>query len=107
MPYETGQTSQDVAFALYPIYLRGEAYLEGKQGAAAAAEFQKILDHPGLVQNELIGALASAELARAHGMANDTAKAKTTYSDFLAMWKGADPDLPILKRVRIEYEKTR
>jgi eukaryotic-like serine/threonine-protein kinase len=107
LPYETGQTSQDVAFALYPIYLRGEAYLEGKQGAAAAAEFQKILDHPGLVQNELIGALASAELARAHGMANDTAKAKTTYSDFLAMWKGADPDLPILKRVRIEYEKTR
>jgi DNA-binding winged helix-turn-helix (wHTH) protein/tetratricopeptide (TPR) repeat protein len=105
LPYETGQTSQDVAFALYPIYLRGEAYLEDKQGAAAAAEFQKILDHPGLVQNELIGALARVELARAHGMAHESAKAKTAYGDFLALWKGADADLPTLKRARSEYEK--
>jgi eukaryotic-like serine/threonine-protein kinase len=105
LPYETGQTSQDVAFALYPIYLRGEAYLANKQGPAAAAEFQKILDHPGVVENELIGALARVELGRADVMTNETNKAKVAYSDFLALWQAADPDLPILSQARAEFAK--
>jgi DNA-binding winged helix-turn-helix (wHTH) protein/tetratricopeptide (TPR) repeat protein len=105
LPYETGQTSQDVAFALYPIYLRGEAYLAAKQGRAAAAEFQKIHDHPGLVENELIGALAHLGLGRAYVMAHETSKAKTPYVDFLALWKAADPDLPILIEARTEFAK--
>jgi DNA-binding winged helix-turn-helix (wHTH) protein/tetratricopeptide (TPR) repeat protein len=104
LPYETGQTSQDVAFALYPIYLRGEGYLANKQGPAAA-EFQKILDHPGLVENELIGALAHLELGRAYVMAHETNKAKTPYVDFLALWKAADPDLPILIQAKAEFAK--
>ena len=105
LPYETGQTSQDVSFALYPIYLRGEAYLAAKQGAAAAAEFQKILDHPGLVENELIGALAHLELGRAYVMAHETHKAKAAYEDFLGLWKDADTDLPILRQARTEFAK--
>ena len=105
VPYETGQTSQDVAFALYPIYLRGEAYLANRQGPAAAAEFQKIIDHPGLVENELIGALAHLELGRAYGMAHETNKAKAAYGDFLGLWKDADPDLPILRQARSEFAK--
>ena len=105
LPYETGQTSQDVAFALYPIYLRGEAYLAAKQGTAAAAEFQKILDHPGLVENELIGALAHLELGRAYVMAHEPNKAKTPYVDFIALWKASDPDLPILIQARTEFAK--
>ena len=104
-PYETGQTSQDVSFALYPIYLRGEAYLAAKQGSAAAAEFQKILNHPGLVQNELIGALAHLELGRAYAMAHETNQAKAAYENFLALWKGADSDLPVARQARIEYAR--
>jgi tetratricopeptide (TPR) repeat protein len=105
LPYETGQTSQDVAFALYPIYLRGEAYLANRQGPAAVAEFQKIIDHPGLVENELIGALAHLELGRAYLMTHETNKAKAAYGDFLGLWKDADPDLPILRQARSEFAK--
>ncbi len=105
LPYETGQTSQDVAFALYPIYLRGEAYLANRQGPAAAAEFQKIIDHPGLVENELIGALAHLELGRAYLMTHETNKAKAAYGDFLGLWKDADPDLSILRQARSEFAK--
>ena len=104
-PYETGQTSQDVSFALYPIYLRGEAYLAAKQGPAAGAEFQKILNHPGLVQNELIGALAHLELGRAYAMAHETNQAKAAYEYFFALWKGADSDLPIVRQARVEYAR--
>jgi eukaryotic-like serine/threonine-protein kinase len=91
--------------ALYPVYLRAEAYLAVEQGAAAAAEFQKILDHPGVVQNEPMGALAHLGLARSYALQNDTAKAKTAYQDFLTIWKDADPDIPILKRAKAEYAK--
>jgi eukaryotic-like serine/threonine-protein kinase len=105
LPYETGQTSQDVSFVLYPIYLRGEAYLATRQGTAAAAEFQKILNHPGLVQNELIGALAHLQLGRAYVLSHETSKAKAAYEDFLTLWKAADPDLPILRQARTEYAK--
>jgi DNA-binding winged helix-turn-helix (wHTH) protein/tetratricopeptide (TPR) repeat protein len=103
--YEMGQTAQKVSFVLYPVYLRGEAYLAAREGAAAATEFQKILDHPGLVQNELIGALAHLEIGRAYALAGDAAKAKAAYRDFLALWNDADPDIPILKEAKGEFAK--
>jgi eukaryotic-like serine/threonine-protein kinase len=104
-PYELGHTNGAVTFALYPVYLRGEAYLAAKQGAAAAAEFQKILDHPGVVGNEPISALAHLGLGRSYALAGDNAKAKTAYQDFLALWKNADSDIPILKQAKAEYAK--
>lgn len=101
--HEMGQTAQKVSFVLYPVYLRGEAYLAAREGAAAASEFQKILDHPGLVQNEPIGALAHLEIGRAYALAGDAAKAKAAYRDFLALWSDADPDIPILKEAKEEF----
>jgi eukaryotic-like serine/threonine-protein kinase len=103
--YELGHANSAFTFALYPVYLRGEAYLAAKQGPAAAAEFQKILDHPGAVGNEPIGALAHLGLGRAYALASDNEKAKTGYQDFLALWKNADPDVPILKQAKAEYAK--
>src|SRR5271170_6126036 len=90
---------------LYIVYLRGDSYLAAHQGAAAAAEFQKILDHPGIVVNDPIGALAHLGLARGDALAGDTVKAKAAYQDFLALWKNADPDAPILKQAQAEYAK--
>jgi len=104
-PYELGVTAQTLNFALYPVYLRGEAYLAGHQGGAAAAEFQKILEHPGVVLNEPIGTLAHLGLARAYVLSGDTTKAKTAYQDFFAFWKDADADIPILKEAKAEYAK--
>jgi serine/threonine protein kinase/tetratricopeptide (TPR) repeat protein len=104
-PYELGATAQNLSFALYPVYLRGEAYVAAHQGSAAAAEFQKLLNHPGVVVNEPIGALAHLGLARACALSGDTAKAKTAYQDFFALWKDADPDIPILKEAKAEYAK--
>ena len=104
-PYELGHTNEDFTFALYPIYFRGQAYLGAKNGAAAAGEFQKILDHASIVGNEPIGALAHLGLARAYSLSGDTAKAKTAYQDFFTLWKNADPDVPILKEARAEYAK--
>lgn len=106
-PYELGAASQNLNFVLYPVYLRGEAYLAAKQGSAAAAEFQKILDHPGVVGNEPIGSLAHLGLARAYALAGETGKAKMAYQDFLALWKNADADLPLLKQAKAEYAKLR
>jgi len=100
-PYELGA----VGNALYPVYVRGEAYLAGHQGSEAAAEFQKILDHRGVVVNEPIAALAHLGLARAHTLQGDTAKARAAYKDFLANWRDADPDIPILKQAKVEYAK--
>jgi eukaryotic-like serine/threonine-protein kinase len=90
---------------LYPIYVRGEAYLAAHQGSAAAAEFQKILDHRGIVLNEPIGTLTRLQLARAYGLQGDTAKARAGYQDFLTLSKDADPDIPILKQAKAEYAK--
>jgi class 3 adenylate cyclase/tetratricopeptide (TPR) repeat protein len=104
-PYELGHTNEDFTFALYPIYFRGQAYLMAKNGAAAAGEFQKILDHAGIVGNEPIGALAHLGLGRANALSGDTAKAKIAYHDFLALWENADSDVPILKEARAEYAK--
>jgi tetratricopeptide (TPR) repeat protein len=104
-PYELGHTNNDFTFALYPVYLRGESYLAAKDGSAAITEFQKILDHAGVVGNEPIGALAHLGLGRAYALSGDTAKAKTAYGDFFALWKNADPDVPILKEAKAEYAK--
>jgi eukaryotic-like serine/threonine-protein kinase len=101
------QTAEDLNFVLYPVYLRGEAYLAAKQGSAAGGEFQKIINHPGLIQNELIGALAYLELGRAHSLTHDTHKAKAAYEQFFLVWKNADSDIPILKQARVEYGKLR
>jgi DNA-binding winged helix-turn-helix (wHTH) protein/tetratricopeptide (TPR) repeat protein len=103
--HELGGNVESVSFVLYPVYLRGEAYLAAKQGAAAAAEFQKILDHPGAARNEPIGALAHLELGRAYALSGDIAKAKGAYNDFLTLWKDADPDIPILIAAKAEYAK--
>ena len=88
-----------------PVFVRGEAYLAARQGGEAASEFQKILDHRGIVVNEPIGALAHLGLARAYVLQGDTAKAKVAYQDFLTLWRDADPDIPILIAAKAEYAK--
>ena len=79
--------------------------MANRQGRTAGVEFQKIIDHPGLVENELIGALAHLELGRAYLMVHETNKAKAAYGDFLGIWKDGDPDLPILRQARSEFAK--
>lgn len=90
---------------LYPVYVRGEAYLAAHRGSEAVAEFQRILDHRGIVLNEPIGALAHLQLGRAYAMAGDRAKGRLAYNDFLTLWKDADPDIPIYKQAKAEYAK--
>ena len=106
-PYELGLPA--VSFYnwpnLYPVYVRGEAYLAAHQGNEAAAEFQKILDHRGIVLNEPIGALAHLQLGRAYALQGDIAKSRAAYQDFLTLWKDADPDIPIFKQAKAEYAK--
>ena len=104
-PYELGQTTSSVYGwnALYPVFVRGEAYLAAHQGSEAAGEFQKILDHRGLVLNEPIGALAHLQIGRAYAMQGDTTKAKAAYQDFLTLWKDADPDIPVFIAAKSEY----
>jgi eukaryotic-like serine/threonine-protein kinase len=104
-PYELGETNTSFTFALYPVYLRGNAYLAAKQDTEAASEFQKILDHFGVIGNEPIGALAHLGLGRAYAIGGDWAKAKAAYQDFFVLWKEADPDIPILKQAKAEYAK--
>jgi tetratricopeptide (TPR) repeat protein len=85
--------------------VRGETYLAARQGAEAAAEFQKILDHRGIVWNEPVGALAHLQIGRAYAMQGDTAKAQAAYQDFLTLWKDADAGIPILIAAKAEYAK--
>jgi hypothetical protein len=80
-------------------------YLAAHQGSEAATEFQKILDHPGIVLNEPVGALAHLQIGRAYAMQGDIAKAKAAYKDHLSHWKDADPCVPILKQAKTEYAK--
>ena len=103
-PYELG-ASRFLFGALYPVYFRGEAYLAANQGSEAAIEFQKILDHRGIVGSDPIGALAHLQLARAAALTGDKAKAKTDYEDFFKLWKDADPGIPVLKQAQAEYLK--
>jgi eukaryotic-like serine/threonine-protein kinase len=105
--YDLGMAGNYYWTALFPIFVRGEACLAAHQGSAAAAEFQKILDHRGIVLNEPIGALAHLQIGRAYAMQGDIAQARAAYQDFLALWKDADPDIPILKQAKAEYEKLR
>jgi hypothetical protein len=90
---------------LYPVHVRAQAYLSAEQGSAAASEFQKILDHHGLLWNCATGALAHLGLARAYAMQGDTAKARAAYQDFLTLWKDADADIPVLIAAKAEYAK--
>ena len=90
---------------LYPAYERGQAFLLAHNGTAAAAEFQKLLDHRGILVNFVTGSLAHLQIGRAEAMAGDTAKAKAAYQEFFTLWKDADPDVPILKQAKAEYAK--
>jgi tetratricopeptide (TPR) repeat protein/predicted Ser/Thr protein kinase len=103
--YELGTPNPSFTFALCPVYLRGEAYLAAHQGAAAAGEFQKILDHRGVALNQVIAPLAHLEIARAYALSGDKTKARSAYQDFFALWKDADSDVPILKEAKAEYAK--
>jgi hypothetical protein len=85
--------------------LLGQAYLAAKQGSAAAAEFRKVIGHPGVVCNEPIGALAHLQLGRALVLAGERNEAKAAYQEFLALWKNADTDIPILQQAKAEYSK--
>jgi tetratricopeptide (TPR) repeat protein len=108
IPYELGDPpSSFLGYfgSFYPQYVRGEAYLAAHQGREAAAEFQMILDHRGIVVSDPIGALAHLQLGRAYVLSGETTKAKAAYRDFLTLWQDADPDIPILKQAKVEYAK--
>ena len=101
-PYELGGRS--ITY-LYPVYLRGLAYLKLGNPQRAAAEFRKVLDHPGIVLNFVTGALAHLQLGRAEATMGDASAARKSYQSFFALWKDADPDIPILKQARAEYAR--
>ena len=103
-PYELGMLSASASDScLYPVYVRAQAYLSAQQGPSAAGEFQKVLDHRGLLWNCVTGPLAHLGLGRAYFLQGDRAKAKAAYQDFLTLWKDADPDIPILNQAKVEY----
>ncbi len=104
-PYDLAGPPQFQLGTMYPAFIRGQAYLLAHNGAAAAAEFQRVLDHSGIVLNFVTGSLAHLQIGRAYALSGDTAKAKAAYQDFLALWKDADPDIPILKQAKAEYAK--
>ena len=99
-PYEFGWASR-----VTPNYVRGLAYLKARQGLEAASEFQKVLDHPGICQTAPECSLSHLQLGRARAISGDKAGARTAYQDFFALWKDADPDVPILKEAKAEYAK--
>jgi len=90
---------------LYPIYVRGQAYLAAQQPTAAAAEFRRILDHRSIVLVDPMDAMARLQLGRALALSGDTVKAKRAYDDLLTLWKNADPDIPVLEQARAEYAR--
>jgi eukaryotic-like serine/threonine-protein kinase len=105
-PYELGDASDfEFGIMLYPAYVRGQAYLLLHQGAEAAVEFQKFLDHPTMVANNPFYVLAHLGLARAYALQGHADKSRAAYQDFFTLWKDADPDIPILKQARAEYAK--
>lgn len=106
LPYELGVAGgTNFTTNLFPVFVRARAYLAMRQGPQAAAEFQKILDSPGLVLNEPIGALANLGLARSYALQGDDAKARAAYDEFLQLWKNADPDVPVLRQARADRQK--
>jgi eukaryotic-like serine/threonine-protein kinase len=105
-PYELGLAEgSNYSTFLYPVYVRGQAFLAAHQGPAAAAEFQKILGWPGVIVNEPIGALAQLGLARAQAMSGNSAESRAAYNNFLSLWKNADNGFPLLSAVRAEAPK--
>jgi eukaryotic-like serine/threonine-protein kinase len=104
LPYDLGSPNPGIGL-LYPVYLRGVAYLESGQPDKAAEEFQKILDHKGIVQNYITGALAHLQLGRARAKMGDMAAARKSYESFFATWKDADADVPTLVEAKLEYGK--
>jgi tetratricopeptide (TPR) repeat protein/predicted Ser/Thr protein kinase len=104
-PYELGTPGQFQMGTMYPVYIRGQAQLAAHNGAAAATEFQKFLDHRGVTLNYPLGALAHLGLARSYALSGETVKAKTAYNDFFTLWKDADADIPILQQAKAEYAK--
>jgi len=104
-PNELGQPPPFQLGMLYPVYLRGQAYLLAHQGKEAAVEFQKIVNHRGIVLNFPLGALAHVGLGRAYALQGDATRARTAYQNFFTLWKDADPDIPILKQAKAEYAK--
>ncbi len=102
-PYEMGQSQPFELGMMYPVYLRGLAYLQAGMGTEAAREFQKIIDSPGIVLNFHVGALAGLQLARAYSTAGDRARARTAYEKFLQLWSDADADIPVLVQARTEF----
>jgi hypothetical protein len=89
--------------SLYPAYIRGLAYLQLRQGPLAAVEFQKLLDHPGIVGRDVTSPLVRLQLGRAYAIMDDQVAARKWYEEFLTIWKDADPDIPILKQAKAEY----
>ena len=106
-PIELGQATSSLVIFMCPVYIRGEAYLALHDGSHAAAEFQKFIDHRGVLTNFPWGALARLGLARAYALQGDTAKAKSAYQDFLTLWKDADPALPTLLAAKTELANIR
>ena len=102
-PYELGQSQPFFVGMMYPAYLRGQAYLHARNGKEAAAEFQRIISHRGIVLNFPLAAVAHLGLARAHALEGDTANARVAYEDFLKLWKDADSNIPLLREARTEY----
>ena len=103
--YELGQCEPFQVGMMYPVYLRGQAYLLARKGNEAAAEFQRIIDQRGIVLNFPLGALAHLGVGRAYTNAGDSAKAKAAYQNFFNIWKDADPDILILQQAKAEYAK--
>jgi tetratricopeptide (TPR) repeat protein len=106
-PCELGEPNPQVQIGgtLYPGYVRGQAYLENGDAQQAVAEFQKLIDHRGVVQNFVLGALVHVQMGRAYLATGDAAKARVQYQEFLTLWKDADPDILILKEAKAEYAK--
>ena len=108
VPYELGMLNGSASNScVYPVYVRAAAYLSAQQATAAAREFQKILDHRGLLWNCATMPLAHLGLARAYAMQGNSAKAKVAYHEFLTLWKDADPDIPVYQEAQGEYAKLR
>jgi hypothetical protein len=106
IPYELGSQLSTIHGnfgALYPVYVRGEVRLALHQGVEAAAEFQKILDHRGIVMSDPVGAMALLQLARAYVLGGDKVQGKAAYQKFLALWKDADPEVPVFIQAKAEY----
>jgi len=106
-PYELTRVGLGLSgnSGFYAVYVRGQAYIKLGEAQRAAAEFKKMIDHPGITRNFVTGALAHLQLGRAQALMGDKVAARKSYQDFLALWKDADPDIPIYQQAKLEYAK--